>query len=197
MNIHSLLLELDGEFGMGIMPSLEYATVAWLLRLACVAIACGLWYLSIRSLRKNKWLIPKISRLFAYLLLFCGCFEMDIIMYQCLDGDCSYERHQVSVGILGVCFYHWDDFGGVTTCRCPDFETKVQKVAEARCWGGLIAFLPCRSEVIHKLSGGCPCCGQPVMPSDIEAWQTRCEELKKFRQKMGLDRNDDQIYTDN
>jgi hypothetical protein len=190
-----VMMDFGDGWGLSIMPSLEYAAAAWLLRLTCVAIACGLWYLSIRGFRKKKWLVPKISRLFAYLLLFFGCFEMDIIRYHCPDGGCSYERCQAYIGILGVCFYSWDDFGRNTTCRCPDFETKVQKILEMRFWGGLIGFLPCSGgNVMYKLSAACPYCGQTAFPSDIEAWQTY---LEKRKQETKPNQNDGETYTDN
>jgi len=142
------------------MPSLGYAAVTWLLRLAGIAIACYFWYLSIKLFKKNRWIIPGIMNFLAYCILFIACFEINGISYQCESMDCLHRDSEIYFGIMGICVYKTEAFFG--HCIYKDSERKLWKAVETRLWGGFISALPDRVEIIHKLYFDCPCCGSHV-----------------------------------
>lgn len=142
------------------MPSLEYAVVAWVLRLAGIGLACYLWYLSVKLFKKNRWIIPAIVNLFAYCILFIACFEVNGITYQCESMDCLHEDIEIYFGILGACVFKAEWSTGI--CPFKDTERQLWKATEIRLWGGFIPALPLRVEIIHKLYTDCPCCGSAV-----------------------------------
>ena len=141
-----------------LMPSLEYAFSAWLLRLVGIAIACYLWYLSIKLFKKNRWIIPGMINFLAYFLLFMACFETNVIVYQCENMSCPHVSEKIYYGIIGLCIYKTEE--SVYPCICKDTERQLWKAVEMRFWGGFIGALPLRSEYIHKLSSSCPFCGR-------------------------------------
>jgi hypothetical protein len=155
-----------------LMPSLEYDGVAWLLRIALIAIACGLLYLGSKGFRKGTRMVPYALHLIANLLLCLGVVESSLTINQCVNRQCDYELHCHSVGILGLRIYaDWDNGVGARHCYCPNKTDKRIQTGEVRFWGSLIPFLPCRYEPIEKNIPYCENCGKYVSVYEMEHHQ--------------------------
>jgi hypothetical protein len=132
------------------MPSLEYQILFWILRIIVICIACALGILSVRGYRKKKIIIPCLQNLFAYIILWFGCYEVIILVYQCENDHCAYTRTDIYHGVLGIKIFQ----GNIEMAapENPPLKCKLVRTVEIRYWGGLVAAFPHKNNLRHKLS---------------------------------------------
>jgi len=140
------------------MPWLEYTALAWLLRIVLLAIACILWYFSVKRFKKNRWGMLGIVSFLAFIVLFIASFEIDIVIHQCPVAVCSRIERETFFGIMGILIHKVNDHYG--RCNCNDTKKVLLKTAEVRHWGGIIPFLPSHDNLLTKIDDfPCPTCG--------------------------------------
>jgi hypothetical protein len=113
-------------------------------------LPCILAILSVRGYRKNKIILPCLQNLFAYVILWFGCYEMIILVYQCENDHCAYTHIETYHGVLG--FKVFQDSIEMAISTEPPLECKLIRSVEIRYWGGLVAALPYKNNLLHKLS---------------------------------------------
>ncbi len=130
------------------MPLTEYSAYVIAIKIVIISSALFLWLQSVNLFRKNKLLVPGLMNFASYLLLWFGGYTVVEEVYQCKVTLCPYSQIKLYHGFLGIHLFTVEDDG--VPCEHEE-KPDIMRTLQVRYWGGLIPFLPCKIQLIHKI----------------------------------------------